>query len=175
MFARSTMASMRPCLSANSAVWKPLGSSCLMVSRMTRWPAKPSSALGSAMMMSPSVANDAVTPPVVGSVMTDTYSSPALSWRSMAQDVFAICMRETSPSCMRAPPEAQKTTTGSFRSVARSNRRAIFSPTTEPMDAMRKCESMMPMATGRVAMVPKPVHTASESPVFSRSVASFSG
>ena len=42
-----------------------------MVSRITRWPAKPMSAWGSARMMSPCMANDAVTPPVVGSVMTE--------------------------------------------------------------------------------------------------------
>ena len=28
--------------------------------------------------------------------------------RAMAADVFAICMREKMPSCMRAPPEAEK-------------------------------------------------------------------
>ena len=67
----STMASMRPCSRANSAVWKPSGRSCLMVSRMTRCPAKPMRAPGSAKIMSPSMANDAVTPPVVGSVSTE--------------------------------------------------------------------------------------------------------
>ena len=65
------MASIRPCSSANSAVWKPSGSSCLMVSLMTRWPAKPMRAPGSARITSPCMANDAVTPPVVGSVSTE--------------------------------------------------------------------------------------------------------
>jgi len=39
-----------------------------MVSSMTRAPAKPTTAPGSAMVTSPSMANDAETPPVVGSV-----------------------------------------------------------------------------------------------------------
>ena len=69
---RGTMASIRPCSSANSAVWKPSGRVCLMVSWITRRPAKPIRACGSEMMMSPCMANDAVTPPVVGSVMMET-------------------------------------------------------------------------------------------------------
>ena len=47
------------------------GSVWRMVCSITRGPAKPISALGSAMMTSPSIANDAVTPPVVGSVKTE--------------------------------------------------------------------------------------------------------
>ncbi len=43
-----------------------------MVCSMTRGPAKPMSALGSAMLTSPSIAKLAVTPPVVGSVRTET-------------------------------------------------------------------------------------------------------
>ena len=37
------------------------------------------------------------------------------------------------PSCIRAPPEAVKRTTGNFSFVANSNKRVIFSPTTEPL------------------------------------------
>ena len=40
------------------------------------------------------------------------------------------------PSCIRAPPEQVNSTTGSPFSVAYSNRRVSFSPTTEPMDAI---------------------------------------
>ena len=103
-----------------------------MVSRMTRWPANPISACGSAKMMSPSIANEAVTPPVVGSVSTEMYGRCASAWRWIAHDVFAICISDTSPSCMRAPPEAVNMTTGRCRRVARSNRRVTFSPTTLP-------------------------------------------
>ncbi len=43
-------------------------------------------------------------------------------------------MSESIPSCMRAPPERVTTTTGRWRSVARSNARTTFSPCTRPMD-----------------------------------------
>ena len=57
-----------PRSSRNSLRWKPSGSFCRMVCSMTRGPANPISALGSAMFRSPSIAKLAVTPPVVGSV-----------------------------------------------------------------------------------------------------------
>ncbi len=126
------------------------------------------SAPGSARMMSPCMAKDAVTPPVVGSVSTVMKGSAARLRRSTAQDTFAICMREVSPSCMRAPPEAQNTTTGRRSSMARSIRAATFSPTTCPMEPMKKPDSMTPMATGSPAMVARPVRTASSRPLFSR-------
>ena len=59
-----------PCFSRNSLRWKPSGSFCRMVCSITRGPAKPISAPGSAMFRSPSMAKLAVTPPVVGSVST---------------------------------------------------------------------------------------------------------
>ena len=59
-----------PFSSRNSARWNPSGSFCLIVCSMTRGPANPMSALGSAMFRSPSIAKLAVTPPVVGSVST---------------------------------------------------------------------------------------------------------
>ena len=52
------------------ARWKPGGKASRMVSWITRWPAKPTIAPGSAIWMSPSMAKEAVTPPVVGSVRT---------------------------------------------------------------------------------------------------------
>jgi hypothetical protein len=45
---------------------------------------------------------------------------------------------------MRAPPEAQTSTTGNFSAVARSIRRVTFSPTTAPMLAPRNLKSMTP-------------------------------
>ena len=169
------MASMSPCSSANSAVWNPSGSSCLMVSRITRCPANPMSAPGSAKMMSPCMANDAVTPPVVGSVSTVMKGRWAAPRRSTAQDTFAICISETSPSCMRAPPDAQNTTTGRRSAMARSIIAATFSPTACPIEPMKKPDSMTPMAKGSPAMVARPVRTASSSPLFARWSAIFSG
>ena len=52
-----------PWSSRNSAVWNPSGSFGLVICSMTRGPAKPISAPGSAMITSPMVAYDAVTPP----------------------------------------------------------------------------------------------------------------
>ena len=46
------------------------------------------------------------------------------------------------PSCMRAPPDALTTTSGTRRSAARSQQRASFSPTTLPMLPPRKPKSI---------------------------------
>ena len=62
--------STMPCSSRYSARWNPSGSFSRMVSSITRAPAKPIIAPGSAMAMSPSMAKDAETPPVVGSEST---------------------------------------------------------------------------------------------------------
>ena len=67
---RFTTASRNPCSSRNSLRWNPSGSFWRMVCSITRGPAKPISAPGSAMFRSPSMAKLAVTPPVVGSVIT---------------------------------------------------------------------------------------------------------
>ena len=48
-----------------------------MVCSMTRGPAKPMRAPGSARVMSPREAKEAVTPPVVGWVRKEMYSPPA--------------------------------------------------------------------------------------------------
>ena len=53
---RSTMKSSIPCSSRNSERWKPSGSVWRIVCSITRGPAKPISALGSAMFRSPSIA-----------------------------------------------------------------------------------------------------------------------
>ena len=74
---RSTIMSIWPLASRNSARWKPSGSFCPMVCSMTLGPAKPIRAWGSARMISPSMAKLAVTPPVVGSVSTLINSCPA--------------------------------------------------------------------------------------------------
>src|SRR5262249_5702891 len=67
---RGTMASIMPCCSRNSLRWNPSGSFCRKVCSMTRGPAKPMSAPGSARMTSPWKAKEAATPPVVGSSST---------------------------------------------------------------------------------------------------------
>ena len=77
---------------------------------MTRGPAKPISALGSAMTMSPIIAKLAETPPMVGSV--NTVMNGSLRWASSVSEavVLAICISDSRPSCMRAPPVEVKQT-----------------------------------------------------------------
>ena len=58
-----------------SAVWNSGGSSSLTVSLITRAPANAISAFGSAILMSPRRAIDAVVPPVVGSRQTEIKGS----------------------------------------------------------------------------------------------------
>ena len=86
------------------------------------------------MLMSPSIANDADTPPVVGCVITEMYGNPAARRRASAAEVLAICISENSASCMRAPPVAEKHTSALLSASARSAARVNFSPTTEPIE-----------------------------------------
>ncbi len=76
----------------------------------------------------------AATPPVVGFSSTEMYGSPASRSRPSAAEVFAICMSDSTPSCMRAPPDAEQMIAVRRRASARSNTRVIFSPTTEPIE-----------------------------------------
>ena len=163
----STMASTKPCSNWNSALWKPSGSFCPMVCSITLGPANPINAFGSARMISPSIAKDAVTPPVVGSVKTGTNRSPASECFFNAADVFAICIRETIPSCILAPPEQQNRMTGSFSSVARSTDAVILSPTTCPILPIKNLESITPSVVSFPPMVHLPINTPSDKPVFS--------
>src|SRR4030095_16686104 len=64
---RSTTKSSIPCSSRNSDLWNPSGSVWRIVCSITRGPAKPINAFGSPTFRSPSIAYEAVTPPVVGS------------------------------------------------------------------------------------------------------------
>ncbi len=128
-----------------------------MVCLMTRCPAKPISAPGSARITSPCIAYEADTPPVVGSVRMVTKGMPCRpSWASAAL-VLAICMRDSTPSCIRAPPEAQTSTSGSFFSSDRRARRAIFSPTTEPIEPPMNAKFITPRWYGSPSSRPEPV------------------
>ena len=48
------------------------------------------------------------------------YGSRARSSRASAALIFAICISDSAPSIIRAPPEHETMTTGSRRSMARS-------------------------------------------------------
>ena len=67
--------------------------------------------------------------------------------RASAAEVFAICMSERMPSCMRAPPEAEITIAGTLRSAARSNWRVTSSPTTEPIEPPMNRKLKVPIST----------------------------
>jgi hypothetical protein len=47
----------------------------------------------------------ALTPPVVGFVSSETYGMPRSASCDSTADALAICMSDSTPSCMRAPPE----------------------------------------------------------------------
>ena len=134
---------------------------------MTRGPAKPISAFGSAMFRSPSIAKLAVTPPVVGSVSTEMNGSRARSSRASAAETLAICISDSAPSIMRAPPEHEMMMTGWRRSSAISMARVIFSPTTTPMLPPMNVYSIAATTTSRPSSCPVATITASLRPVAS--------
>src|SRR2546430_10040632 len=90
-----------PCSSRNPAVWNPGGRSCPIVCLITRGPANPTTAPGSARITSPCIAYDADTPPVVGLVRIETNGTRAARRRAISTEVLAICIRDRTPSCMR--------------------------------------------------------------------------
>jgi len=96
------------------------------------------------------------------------------SWASSAA-VFAICMSERIPSCMRAPPVADTITSARRSFIAVSIERATFSPTTEPMLPPMKKKSMIVRLTGFSPIVAIPSRAASFMPVSFWAAASRSG
>ena len=100
------------------------------------------------------------------------YSPPAWSNRARAAEVLAICIRLRAPSCILAPPDMHTITSGSELRVASSMSRAIFSPSTEPIEPIRKSPSITPSATRRPLMYAMPVRTASVLPVLACSARS---
>src|SRR5207253_2730931 len=98
--------------------------------RVGRGPVKPIAAPGSAMLMSPSNASDAAVPPNVGSVRTEKNGTPASCSRPTAAFTFASCISARTPSCMRAPPDADTSTYGVPVDAACSIPRARRSPAT---------------------------------------------
>src|SRR6266513_161977 len=171
---RSTIMSIAPFSNRNSARWKPSGSFCRTVCSITRGPAKPISALGSAITTSPIIAKLAETPPIVGSVSTDTNGSLRSARSVRAAVVLAICTSESSPSCMRAPPDAVTQTNGSFCSIATRTPRTKRSPTTDPIEPPIKSNSNAAHTTPSALIAPCMTTSASLSAVCSCASASLS-
>jgi hypothetical protein len=78
------------------------------------------------------------------------------------------------PSCIRAPPLEETTTSGSPSSWARSMVRATLSPTTLPIEPPINRKSIAASATLCPPMLATPESTASLKPVLSRARSSFS-
>ena len=75
--------------------------------------------------------------------------------------VFAICISDSAPSIIRAPPLEETMMRGCFDFQARSMARPIFSPTTDPMLPPMNEKSMAASTTPRFSIVPVPHRTAS--------------
>ena len=118
------------------------------------------------MITSPRKAKLAETPPIVGWVRTVMNGTPLSSRRARAADVLAICIREITPSCILAPPEAVMQMKGIPSSAALSAFRVTFSPATEPMLPPINLKSKQLMRTSLPSIFPLALTTASLSPVF---------
>ncbi|MCY1276430.1 hypothetical protein D9M70_250950 [compost metagenome] len=90
---------------------------------------------------------------------------PSSRRRARAAEVLAICIREISASCMRAPPEAEKQTSGQRFSSATLAARTKRAPTTAPMEPPMKLNSKTQATTGRPSSLPLMAISASFSPV----------
>ena len=165
------MASIIPQDNNCSVLWKSSGNFSPMVCSITRLPAKPIKALGSARIMSPKNAKLADTPPVVGSVK-QVMTSSLLCWIWLA--VLAICTKAFIPSCIRAPPLVQTINKGICFFWLNSTAQVIFSPTTIDMLPIMKCESMTASTNGWFSIFPVPQITASSIPVERLAFSSFS-
>ena len=118
------------------------------------------------MFKSPSIENDAVAPPKVGSVNREIYGMPfSSSWASFA-DVLASCINEIAASIILAPPDLDMIIMGHFFLFAKSTARAIFSPTTDPIDPPINVKSIEAITIFSLFIFPNPVLIASFSPVF---------
>ena len=98
--------------------------------------------------------------------------TPSSCRRATAALVFASCMSETQPSCMRAPPDAEIARNGSFRSRANSAPRVIASPTPPPMLPPMNAKSMIETTSGCPPIVAVPYRAPSRLPVLRSASAS---
>ncbi len=128
---------------------------------MTLAPVNPIIALGSARMTSPKAAKLAMLPPMVGSARTEMKGRwrSAKPWR--AATVLAICIREKTPSCIRAPPEEVTQTNGILASALASMARASRSPTAVERLPPRNPKSKAARPTGIAPIWAAPLRIAS--------------
>src|SRR5210317_2465221 len=106
------------------------------------------------MIISPSIAKLAETPPIVGYVKTDIKGNFALVNAVNAALVFAICINENKPSCILAPPLAEKHINGVLFSIAYSTALTNFSPTAQPIEPPIKENSKAAAVTFNDSILP---------------------
>jgi len=83
-------------------------------------------------------------------------STPSSASRATTWLVLAICISDTQPSCIRAPPEAEITSRGVRVCSASSAARVIDSPTAPPMLPPMNEKSTHATTIGRPSIVPVP-------------------
>ena len=83
-------------------------------------------------MISPSIAKLAVAPPSCRICENRNLEKSCIAVLAKCHACFAICIRDTSPSCVLAPPGTDVGDHWAFLSVARSNTRVIFFLSTTP-------------------------------------------
>ena len=168
--------SMNPWLNRNSERWKPTGSSCGDRPAETREPANPISAFGSAMLTSPTAANEAKTPPVVGSDRTaderHAGRAQALEGRERLGQLHQGQRAFLHPGAARCADDDERQPRARGRASAA---RVTFSPTTAPIEPPMNPKSMTQMATGVPPMAPVPQTAASRMPVAAWAAATRSG
>ena len=145
--------------------WKPGGSSWAIVPAETRAPAKPMRAFGSARLTSPRTANEAKTPPVVGSVRTlmNGHAGRAQPLERARRSWRAASARACPPASAPRPTRRRRSS-GTRSASACSAARVTFSPTTAPIEPPMNPKSMTQIATGRPSIVPVPQTAASRMP-----------
>ena len=124
------------------------------------------------MFRSPNMAKLAVTPPVVGSAITEMYGTFASSSSPRPDDILANCIRLVTPSIMRAPPDDATITSGCPVASERSTARAMVSPTTHPILPPMKEYSITLSTTLYGPIVPRALMIASFRPVSLRAFSS---
>ena len=79
--------------------------------------------------------------------------------------VRGICIRDSMPSCIRAPPEATNRMKGRFSATAASAAWTNASPTAMPSEPPRKSKGCTAIITGNPSSVPRAAVSASGRPV----------
>ena len=161
---RSTIWSIRP--RSQELELKPSGRSARVVSLITRRPAKPIKAFGSARITSPREAKLAITPAIVG-WSRRKYKDTRLGKLGQCRTGLGH-LHQADPFIHAGSPRCGNNHYWDFALIPLSIERVIFSPTTDPILPPRKRKSITAMLRSFPPIFPMPQTTASSSLVFSR-------